>query len=101
QKTAYEVTRCSDVCSSDLLAEALAGMAFCQLVKPGAPVVFGSFASSISMQSGAPTFGTPEPALMLFVMAALARRLGVPFRSGGKIGRATYRDGGKDVSGAS
>ena len=45
------------------LAEALAGMAFCQLVRPGAPVMLGSFASSMSMQSGAPTFGTPEPAL--------------------------------------
>jgi trimethylamine--corrinoid protein Co-methyltransferase len=67
------------------LAEALAGMAFTQLVRPGAPVVFGSFASSISMQSGAPTFGTPEPALVLFGMAALARRLGVPFRSGGSL----------------
>src|SRR2546421_10577992 len=67
------------------LAEALAGMAFVQLVHPGAPVVLGSFASSISMQSGAPTFGTPEPALVLYVMAALARRLGVPFRSGGNL----------------
>jgi trimethylamine--corrinoid protein Co-methyltransferase len=37
------------------------------------------------MQSGAPTFGTPEPALVLYVMAALARRLGVPFRSGGSL----------------
>ena len=67
------------------LAEALAGMAFVQLVNPGAPVVLGSFASSISMQSGAPTFGTPEPALVLYTMAALARRLGVPFRSGGSL----------------
>jgi trimethylamine--corrinoid protein Co-methyltransferase len=54
-------------------------------VNPGAPVVFGSFASSLSMQSGAPTFGTPEPALVLYIMAALARRLGVPFRSGGGL----------------
>jgi trimethylamine--corrinoid protein Co-methyltransferase len=60
-------------------------MAFVQLVRPGAPVILGSFASSISMQSGAPTFGTPEPALVLYVMAALARRLGVPFRSGGNL----------------
>jgi trimethylamine--corrinoid protein Co-methyltransferase len=67
------------------LAEALAGMAFLQLVNPGAPVVLGSFASSISMQSGAPTFGTPEPELVLYSMAALARRLGVPFRSGGSL----------------
>jgi trimethylamine--corrinoid protein Co-methyltransferase len=67
------------------LAEAMAGMAFVQLVRPGAPVVFGSFASSLSMQSGAPTFGTPEPALLLYVVAQLARRLGVPFRSGGNL----------------
>ena len=49
------------------------------------PMVLGSFASSLSMQSGAPTFGTPEPALVLYIMAALARRLGVPFRSGGSL----------------
>ncbi len=72
------------VCAQTL-AEALAGMTFVQLVRPGAPVVLGSFASSLSMQSGAPTFGTPEPALVLYVMAALARRLGVPFRSGGSL----------------
>ncbi|WP_275096865.1 trimethylamine methyltransferase family protein [Sedimenticola hydrogenitrophicus] len=74
------------------LAEALAGMAFVQLVNPGAPVVMGSFASSISMQSGAPTFGTPEPALVLYIMAALARRLGVPFRSGGSLSASKVPD---------
>jgi trimethylamine--corrinoid protein Co-methyltransferase len=72
------------VCAQTL-AEALAGMAFVQLTRPGAPVVLGSFASSMSMQTGAPTFGTPEPALVLYAMAALARRLGVPFRSGGSL----------------
>jgi trimethylamine--corrinoid protein Co-methyltransferase len=71
--------------ATQTLAEALAGMAFCQIVRPGAPVIFGSFASSMSMQSGAPTFGTPEPQLVLFMMAALSRRLGVPFRSGGNF----------------
>lgn len=71
--------------ATQTLAEAMAGMAFTQMVRPGAPVILGSFASSMSMQTGAPTFGTPEPVLMLFVMAALARRLGVPFRSGGNL----------------
>jgi len=71
--------------ATQTLAEALVGMAFCQLVLPGAPVVFGSFASSMSMQTGAPTFGTPEPALALYTIAALDRRLGVPFRSGGSL----------------
>jgi trimethylamine--corrinoid protein Co-methyltransferase len=71
--------------ATQTLAEALAGMAFTQIVRPGAPVIFGSFASSMSMQSGAPTFGTPEPQLVLYVMAQLARRVGVPFRSGGNF----------------
>jgi trimethylamine---corrinoid protein Co-methyltransferase len=71
--------------AAQTLAEALAGMTYVQLVRAGAPVVFGSFASSMSMQSGAPTFGTPEPALVLYSLAACARRLGVPFRSGGSL----------------
>ncbi len=70
---------------SQILAEAMSGIALTQLVRPGAPVVFGTFASSISMQSGAPTFGTPEPTLVLYGAAQLARRLGVPFRSGGGL----------------
>jgi trimethylamine--corrinoid protein Co-methyltransferase len=71
--------------ATQILAEALAGIAYVQLVRPGAPVIFGTFASSISMQSGAPTFGSPEPTLVLYIAAALARRLGVPFRSGGAL----------------
>ena len=70
---------------AQLFAEALSGMAYTQLVRPGAPVIFGTFGSSISMQSGAPTFGTPEPSQVLFIAGALARRLGVPFRSGGAL----------------
>lgn len=70
---------------SQLLAEAMAGMALTQIIKPGTPVVFGTFVSSISMQSGAPTFGTPESSLVLNGAAQLARRLGVPFRSGGSF----------------
>jgi trimethylamine---corrinoid protein Co-methyltransferase len=70
---------------TQILAEASVGMAFAQLCRKGAPVIFGTFASSISMQSGAPTFGTPEPAHVLFGAAQLARRLGVPFRSGGAL----------------
>ncbi|MBX6322893.1 MAG: trimethylamine methyltransferase family protein [Rhodospirillaceae bacterium] len=70
---------------AQVLAEVLAGAATTQLVRPGAPVVFGVFASSISMQSGAPTFGTPEPTLVSFAAAQLARRLGIPFRTGGSL----------------
>ncbi len=71
--------------AAQTLAEALAGIAYIQLVRPGAPVVLGSFASSMSMQSGAPTFGTPEPALVLYILAECARRIGIPFRSGGSL----------------
>ena len=77
---------------AQILAEAMAGMAFTQLVRAGSPVIFGTFASSISMQSGAPTFGTPEPALVLNGAASLARRLGVPFRSGGALCGAKVPD---------
>ncbi len=68
-----------------ILAEALAGIAYVQLVRPGAPVIFGTFAAAVSMQSGAPTFGTPEPSLIVYAAAQLARRLGLPFRSGGGL----------------
>ena len=71
--------------AAQALAEALSGMAYLQLVRPGAPVIFGAFASTMSMASGAPTFGTPEAGQAIYVMAALARRVGVPFRSGGQF----------------
>ncbi len=70
---------------TQVLAEVLAGAAFTQLVNPGAPVLMGTFASSISMQSGAPTFGTPEPSLVSYGAAQLARRIGLPFRTGGSL----------------
>ena len=65
------------------LAEGMCGMALAQLVRPGSPVIYGNFVSSMSMQSGAPTFGSPEASLVINAGAALARRLGVPFRSAG------------------
>ena len=74
------------------LAEGLAGCALTQLIRPGAPVVFGMFSSSMSMQSGAPTFGTPEPALILTAGAQLVRRAGLPFRSGGSLCGAKIPD---------
>ena len=70
---------------TQVLAEVLAGVSFVQLVRPGAPVVFGAFVSTLSMQSGAPTFGTPEGTLAIFGAAQLARRLGLPFRTGGSL----------------
>ncbi len=62
-------------------AEALAGIAFTQLVNPGAPVVYGGFTSNVDMKSGSPAFGTPEFMKAALVGGQLARRVGVPYRS--------------------
>ena len=70
---------------TQILAEAMAGIALTQLIRPGCPVIFGTFAAAVSMATGAPTFGTPEPSMVVYAAAALARRLGVPFRSGGGL----------------
>ncbi len=72
-------------CMAEILAETMAGMALAQLVRPGTPVILGSFVGAISMRTGAPTFGTPEATQMIFATAQLARRLGVPCRSGGSL----------------
>ncbi len=77
---------------SQVLAEGMAGVALTQLVRPAAPVIFGAFVSAISMQSGAPTFGSPEASLLLSGAAQLARRLNVPFRSGGSFTAAKCVD---------
>ncbi len=74
------------------LAEAMAGIALTQLLRPGAPVIFGTFSSTISMQSGAPTFGSAEASLTLYGMAQLARRLNLPFRSGGSFTASKIAD---------
>ena len=70
---------------TQVLAEVLAGIAYSQLIRPGAPVIMGTFVSSIDMNSGAPTFGTPEATQILYGAGQLARRLGLPFRSGGGL----------------
>jgi trimethylamine--corrinoid protein Co-methyltransferase len=67
------------------IAEALTGVALSQLIRPGSPVIFGSFLSNIDMQSGSPCFGTPESAIGLFCTGQIARRFGLPVRSGGGL----------------
>ncbi len=67
------------------LAEALTGIALAQLIRPGCPVIFGSFLSNIDMQSGSPCFGTPESAIGLLCTGQLARHYGLPFRTGGGL----------------
>ena len=70
---------------TQVLAEVLAGVAYSQLVRKGAPVIFGAFVTSIDMNSGAPTFGTPEAAHITYGAGQLARRLNLPYRSGGSF----------------
>lgn len=67
------------------IVEAMSGIALSQLIRPGAPVVFGSFLSNIDMQSGSPTFGTPESGMGLLCTGQIARHFGLPFRTGGGL----------------
>lgn len=67
------------------LAEAMMVCAFTQLVRPGAPFILGNFLSSMSLKSGAPTFGMPEPVMSNLIIGQLARRLGLPLRCGGSL----------------
>ncbi|KAA9009214.1 trimethylamine methyltransferase family protein [Histidinibacterium aquaticum] len=77
---------------TQVLAEVLAGVAYSQLVRPGAPVIAGAFVTSIDMNSGAPTFGTPEASQITFGMGQLVRRLGLPYRSAGSFNGSKLPD---------
>ena len=77
---------------AQVLAEALASLTLVQLIAPGAPCLMGSFASTMSMQSGAPTFGTPEAGLMILAAGQLARRLGVPLHTVGTLSSSKLPD---------
>ncbi len=68
---------------TQVLAEVLVAVAYSQLIRKGAPVIFGAFVTSIDMNSGAPTFGTPEAAQITLGAGQLARRLNLPYRSAG------------------
>ena len=73
-------------------AETLAGCALTQLERKGAPVIFGNFLSSMSLRSGSPTFGTPEPAIGSMVIGQLARRLKLPLRCAGNFSNSKLPD---------
>ncbi len=77
---------------AQVLAEALAALSLVQLINPGAPCLMGSFASTMSMKSGAPTFGTPEAGLMVLAAGQLARRLGVPLHTVGTLSSSKAPD---------
>jgi trimethylamine---corrinoid protein Co-methyltransferase len=73
-------------------AEALAGIVLAQMIEPGTPVVYGSFLTNIDLQSGSPVFGSAESQIALYASAQLARRYGLPFRSGGMFASAKIPD---------
>ncbi|MEI2806311.1 trimethylamine methyltransferase family protein [Albidovulum sp.] len=75
------------------LAESMASCALAQLVRPGAPTILASFFSSMSLRSGSPTFGTPEPAIGSLAMGQLARRLNLPLRCAGNFSTSKLPDG--------
>lgn len=70
---------------TQVLVEVLAGVAYSQLIRKGAPIIAGAFVTSTDMASGAPTFGTPEASLVTYGAGQLVRRLGVPYRSAGSF----------------
>ncbi|SLN15661.1 trimethylamine methyltransferase family protein [Pseudooctadecabacter jejudonensis] len=70
---------------TQVLAEVMAGVAYSQIIRPGSPAIFGTFVTSIDMNSGAPTFGTPEAAKITNGAGQLARRMGLPYRSAGSF----------------
>ncbi len=70
---------------TQVMVEVLAGVAYSQLIRPGAPIIAGAFVTSTDMASGAPTFGTPEASLVTYGAGQLVRRLGVPYRSAGSF----------------
>ncbi|MGB0785050.1 MAG: trimethylamine methyltransferase family protein [Alphaproteobacteria bacterium] len=74
------------------VAEAMVCGAYTQIVRPGAPFVMGNFLSSMSLKSGAPTFGMPEPTISNYVIGQLARRLKVPLRCGGSLTASKIAD---------
>ncbi len=73
-------------------AEALAGIAFAQMVQAGTPVIYGTFQTTIDMKSGAPVLGGPESQTTLLLSAQMARHYGLPFRSGGSFASSKIPD---------
>jgi len=85
------VTLAGDIAQAH--AETMVGVALSQLIRPGAPVIYGNFLSSMALRSGAPTFGTPEPAIGSLVVGQLARRVGLPLRCAGAFTASKVPDG--------
>ena len=74
------------------ITETMMCCAFAQIIRPGAPFVMGNFLSSMSLKSGAPTFGMPEPVMSNYAIGQMARRLGLPLRCGGSLTASKIED---------
>ncbi len=85
------VTLAGDIAQAH--AETMVGVALAQLIRPGAPVIYGNFLSSMALRSGSPTFGTPEPAIGSLVVGQMARRVGLPLRCAGAFTASKLPDG--------
>jgi trimethylamine--corrinoid protein Co-methyltransferase len=77
---------------AQLNAEALSALAYTQVVRKGAPAIYGHYLSTVSMKSGAPMAGTPEISLMNFMIGQMARFYGVPWRTSNTLGGAKTFD---------
>lgn len=85
------VTLAGDIAQAH--AETMVGVALAQLIRPGSPVIYGNFLSSMALRSGSPTFGTPEPAIGSLVVGQMARRVGLPLRCAGAFTASKLPDG--------
>ncbi|MEM6275575.1 MAG: trimethylamine methyltransferase family protein [Pseudomonadota bacterium] len=77
---------------AQLNAEALSALAYTQVIRKGAPAIYGHYLSTVSMKSGAPMAGTPEISLMNYMIGQMARHYGVPWRSSNTLGGAKTFD---------
>lgn len=77
---------------AQLNAEALSALAYTQVIRKGAPAIYGHYLSTVSMKSGAPMAGTPEISLMNFMIGQMARYYGVPWRTSNTLGGAKTFD---------
>lgn len=85
------VTLAGDIAQAH--AETMVGIALGQLTRPASPAIYGNFLSSMALRSGAPTFGTPEPAIGSLVVGQLARRARLPLRCSGSFTTSKVLDG--------
>lgn len=81
-------------------AETLSGLAYTQVVRKGAPAIYGAYLSTVSMKTGMPLVGTPEASLMNYMLAQMARHYAIPFRSSGALSAAKTLDAQAGYEGA-